>query len=169
MVRARTRSSTGVIAIFCAELQRGGLPTYGDGHQSRDFVYVADVVEAFLAADAALVERPEPSGPYNVGTGRETTVLELVERMRTICDSPGFVPALAAGTTGRDPANCARLLESRGRARMERPDVTDDGLERTASALGIAPFAGSGLALSHPDQTRNQHVALSGAVFRVAW
>jgi UDP-glucose 4-epimerase len=136
----------GVIAIFCAELQRGGLPiVYGDGHQSRDFVYVADVVEAFLAADAALVERPEPSGPYNVGTGRETTVLELVERIRTIGDSPGFVSQLAPARPGeiqRIALDCSRAAAELGwKARTS----LDHGLERTTSARGIArsPAQGS--------------------------
>src|SRR4051812_27356122 len=66
----------GVVAIFSERAQRSARATiYGDGRQTRDFVYVGDVVEANLAAAAS-------SGPVpavNVGTGRETSVLELVD------------------------------------------------------------------------------------------
>jgi UDP-glucose 4-epimerase len=64
----------GVIALFCRALLAGQPPViYGDGTQTRDYVYVGDVVRAFLAAAA----RPEP-GTWNIGTGREVSVLDLV-------------------------------------------------------------------------------------------
>lgn len=70
----------GVIAIFCGKLIDGGQPTvYGDGLQTRDYVYVGDVVEANLAAAAI-----DMSGAYNIGTGRQTTVLELVEALAVL-------------------------------------------------------------------------------------
>ena len=63
----------GVVAIFCSRALEGQQPTiYGDGTQARDFVYVGDVVTAFLAAADA--GRP---GTWNIGTGIETTVLGL--------------------------------------------------------------------------------------------
>jgi UDP-glucose 4-epimerase len=63
----------GVIAIFCDRLLAGDRPTiYGDGTQTRDFVFVGDVV----AAQLALAESSF-AGAVNVGTGRETTVSEL--------------------------------------------------------------------------------------------
>jgi UDP-glucose 4-epimerase len=63
----------GVVAIFCSRALGGQQPTiYGDGTQTRDYVYVGDVVTAFLAAADA--GRP---GTWNVGTGIETTVLRL--------------------------------------------------------------------------------------------
>jgi UDP-glucose 4-epimerase len=62
----------GVVAIFLDAL-REGRPTriFGDGTQTRDFVYVGDVAAALLAAAAG------PAGIYNVGTGAQTSVLEL--------------------------------------------------------------------------------------------
>src|SRR3954469_21876206 len=62
----------GVVAIFLERMARGE-PTsiYGDGGQSRDFVYVDDVVQACLAAAG------NAGGPFNVGTGRETSIREL--------------------------------------------------------------------------------------------
>ena len=67
---------SGVIALFAAALQEGRIPTvFGDGLQSRDFTYVTDVVQALTKA----AERPGVSGRvYNVGTGRSTTVLDLI-------------------------------------------------------------------------------------------
>ena len=63
----------GVVAIFLDRLRDGGgTSIFGDGSQTRDFVYAGDVADAFLAA--ARADRP---GIYNVGTGVETTVLEL--------------------------------------------------------------------------------------------
>jgi UDP-glucose 4-epimerase len=62
----------GVVAIFLERIARGQRTAiFGDGLQTRDFVYVGDVVGALLAAAG------NEGGPYNVGTGRETTVLDL--------------------------------------------------------------------------------------------
>jgi UDP-glucose 4-epimerase len=64
----------GVIAVFCASVLAGRAPViYGDGTQTRDYVYVGDVVRAFVAAADA-----GRAGTWNVGTGVETTVLDLI-------------------------------------------------------------------------------------------
>jgi UDP-glucose 4-epimerase len=62
----------GVVAIFLERMARGGETViYGDGLHSRDFVYVGDVVASLLATVG------HDGGPYNVGTGRDTTVAQL--------------------------------------------------------------------------------------------
>jgi UDP-glucose 4-epimerase len=62
----------GVVSIFLERMARDEPTTiFGDGTQTRDFVYVGDVVEAFLAAVG------HDAGVFNVGTGRETSVLDL--------------------------------------------------------------------------------------------
>jgi UDP-glucose 4-epimerase len=64
----------GVIAIFCGRLLEGGRPTvFGDGLQTRDYVYVGDVVSANLAAAAS-----QATGPFNIGTGVASSVLDIV-------------------------------------------------------------------------------------------
>src|SRR3954465_5641282 len=69
----------GVIAIFCGKLMSGDAPTiYGDGRQTRDYVFVSDVVAANLAA----ASHPEAHGVYNVGTGTERSVLEVLAALR---------------------------------------------------------------------------------------
>ena len=64
----------GVIPIFCSAALAGrDASVYGDGSQTRDYVYVGDVVRAFLAA----ADTGQP-GNWNIGTGVETSVLDLV-------------------------------------------------------------------------------------------
>jgi UDP-glucose 4-epimerase len=70
--RQEPHGEAGVVAIFMGLLEESGTPTiYGDGRQTRDYVYVGDVVDAVLRAAG------HDGGVYNVGTGVETSVLEL--------------------------------------------------------------------------------------------
>ena len=72
----------GVIAIFCGKLLDGGQPTvFGDGLQTRDYVYVGDVVEANLAAAAS-----QATGPFNIGTGVPSSVLDIVNALAPLAD-----------------------------------------------------------------------------------
>jgi UDP-glucose 4-epimerase len=86
----------GVIAIFCGKLRGGERPTvFGDGTQTRDYIYVGDVVAAALAAAES-----EASGPINIGTGIETDVLELARTLAEIDGAEGFEPQFAPPRTG---------------------------------------------------------------------
>jgi UDP-glucose 4-epimerase len=72
----------GVVAIFLERMEAGeGTAIFGDGEQTRDFVYVGDVVSAVLAA----AERAD--GIFNVGTGLETSVNRLHELCRDVAGS----------------------------------------------------------------------------------
>jgi len=121
----------GVIGIFCGLLLEGGRPTvFGDGTQTRDYIYVDDVVAALLAAAAS-----DAPGPINVGTGIETDVLELIARLGALHDGAGFEPEFAPARTGEvqriavDPARAGRELGW-------RPEVgLADGLRRTLDSL----------------------------------
>jgi UDP-glucose 4-epimerase len=111
--RQDPHGEAGVVAIFCERRRRGERPTvYGDGTQTRDYTYVADVVEAVLAAGAS-----GAGGAFNVGTGRESTVLDLVDLLREAGDGgDGFEPERAPPRAGEmlrsclDPARAAREL-----------------------------------------------------------
>lgn len=100
----------GVITIFCARALQGEEPViYGDGTQTRDYVYVGDVVRSFLAA--ADSGRP---GTWNIGAGTEVDVLDLVT----------IITGLAGHqvTPRFDPARPGELLRSAvaiGRARRD--------------------------------------------------
>jgi UDP-glucose 4-epimerase len=82
----------GVVAIFFDRFARGETATiFGDGLQTRDFVYVGDVVAALLAASAH-----EGGGIFNVGNGTETTVLALHQACAEaagVAAEPSFEPA----------------------------------------------------------------------------
>lgn len=82
--RQDPHGEAGVVAIFCGRLLDGESPIiFGDGRQTRDYVYVADVVEAMLAAERVLAERGVGlEGPFNIGTGLESSVLDLLDHLR---------------------------------------------------------------------------------------
>lgn len=85
----------GVIAIFCGKLLAGERPTvFGDGTQTRDYLHVDDVVAANLAAgDASL------TGSFNIGTGRETSVLDLVAALAPHAEAD-FTPVFEQARPG---------------------------------------------------------------------
>ena len=94
--RQDVHGEAGVVAIFCGCLLVGRTPcVYGDGRQTRDWVDVADVVQANL-----LAARSDVTGPINIARGEETSVLELVEALRATgaerglaLAEPEFLPA----------------------------------------------------------------------------
>jgi UDP-glucose 4-epimerase len=121
----------GVIAIFCGRLRAGERPTvFGDGKQTRDYIYVGDVVSAVLAAAGS-----EATGPINVGTGRETDVLELARQLGELGDAKSFEPEFAPARTGEvqrisiDPTRAREELGWRAEVRLE------DGLRLTLDSL----------------------------------
>lgn len=83
--RQDPHGEAGVIAIFCQRLLRDeDVTIYGDGLQTRDYVFVGDVVRANMTAlDTDYV------GPCNIGTGKETSVVELYERLSKAIGGPG--------------------------------------------------------------------------------
>jgi UDP-glucose 4-epimerase len=121
----------GVIAIFCGKVRDGGTPViFGDGTQTRDYVYVGDVVASNLAAASS-----EAGGAFNVGLGVETSVLDLVEALRGLADGP-FEPEHAperAGEVHHIALDCSRASSELGwSAQVE----LREGLERTLASLG---------------------------------
>lgn len=82
--RQNPHGEAGVVAIFSSRIREGKpLTIYGDGHQTRDYVYIADVVAAnMLLSDAPLADGGDmDQRAFNVGTGRETSVIELAQTL----------------------------------------------------------------------------------------
>jgi UDP-glucose 4-epimerase len=93
--RQDPHGEAGVVAIFCNALDSGSTPrVFGDGGQTRDYVFVGDVAAALVAAAES-----SAAGPFNVGTGIETSVLELGERLAAIA-GVSFEPELAPPRQG---------------------------------------------------------------------
>ncbi len=79
--RQDPHGEAGVVAIFLGLLRAGDAPKiFGDGRQTRDYVYVGDVAHATLAAVG------QAGGVFNVGTGIETSVIDLFAACRTVAD-----------------------------------------------------------------------------------
>jgi UDP-glucose 4-epimerase len=113
----------GVVSIFLDRLHRGGQAViFGDGLQVRDFVFVGDVVEALLAAAA------HAGGVFNVGSGVETTVVDLY-----------WACAEVAGSTTEPAFEAARLGDLRRSALDVSAAASWLGFRaRTPLAEGIA-------------------------------
>jgi UDP-glucose 4-epimerase len=123
--RQDPHGEAGVVAIFFGRLAHGEQPqVFGDGTQTRDYVYVADVVEATLAAFT------HPAGVFNVGTGVETSVLELLDactRAAGVDAEPTFAPPRTGELqrSALDPTLAERELGFRARTAL------GDGLSAT--------------------------------------
>jgi len=113
----------GVVGIWMRRLLTGhdGV-IYGDGGQSRDFVFVGDVVAANLAAF-----RKTAAGVFNVGTGIETTVNALYDEVARACGS--------AGAARREP----------GKPGEQRRSVLDVAKARTALGFSATVSLAEGL------------------------
>jgi len=75
--RQRSDGEAGVVAIFINKILKGEQPIInGDGKNTRDYVYVGDVVKANL-----LALKPRAHGAYNIGTGKETTVNQILDKI----------------------------------------------------------------------------------------
>ena len=119
---------SGVIALFIAAMNEGRTPTInGDGLQSRDFTYVANAVQAVLKAAQA----PDVSGKvFNVGTGRNITVLDLVAALNTILGKQ-LVPQHGPARAGDPRFSLADISRTQQYLGYE-PDVTfAEGLQKT--------------------------------------
>ena len=125
--RQDPHGEAGVVAIFCGRILDGKPVTiYGDGTQTRDYVYVGDVVRAVVAA-----ANSSASGiALNIGTGVETNVNDLYSTLASIAD----FPARAEHAPAR-PGEQKRSVISPARAERElgwRPEKKlADGLEET--------------------------------------
>lgn len=126
--QALPASHAPVIPRFLKQAATGGsLVAYGDGRQTRDYVYVDDVVEALTsAATAQGVDRTV----INVGSGQETSVAELIALIARIMDSqiePLFSPAEDGGVSRM----CADLSQAQAKLGFFPKMSLAEGVKRT--------------------------------------
>jgi UDP-glucose 4-epimerase len=131
--RQDPHGEAGVVAIFCNKMLKGEpLTVFGDGRQTRDYVYAGDVARANLAAATAKLApaRQVDVRAFNIGTGRETSVLELAETLRRASGTSVPVHHLPAraGELPRSAVSNQKAVASLG----WRPTVNlEDGLRMT--------------------------------------
>lgn len=124
--RQRKDGEAGVIAIFAGALLDGQIPHInGTGEQTRDYVFVEDVVRANMAASELDVD-----GIFNVGTGVETSVNELYRALATALGTTAAAPHAAAkpGEQMRSVLDGSKLRKLAG---LPEPVSIEEGLRRT--------------------------------------
>ncbi len=144
-----TSPYSGVISRFVTlALRQQPLTIFGDGLQTRDFIYVSDVVEAYLfAANVCSESLKAEKDVYNIGTGQSTTIVELAKAINTLVGEScrgGLLP----GATRRYSFFCGvrgGLWQGR---RVGAPGITPRGagenhrVGRRVSKSGAAAIAG---------------------------
>jgi UDP-glucose 4-epimerase len=121
----------GVIAIFCGKLMDGGRPTiYGDGRQTRDYIYVGDVVRGQLAA----ADNRTHNGAFNIGTGRESSVLDLLEILQQQGGRDDFEPQFAEARLGEIERSCLDVTRARTELGWQAETGLAEGMSATLEA-----------------------------------
>ncbi len=129
--RQDPHGEAGVIAIFCGRIRAGGRPKiFGDGTQTRDYVYVGDLVQALIAAGDA-----RETGVVNVGTEEETSVLELVRVLSQLHGPQTPEPEFAPARLGELDRSCLDATRARERLGWRAATPIADGLRLTYEAL----------------------------------
>jgi UDP-glucose 4-epimerase len=129
--RQDVHGEAGVVAIFCGHLVEGRRPTvFGDGGQTRDWVDVSDVVRAnLLAAESDL------TGPFNIGHGRETSVLDLLDALRDVSDRPPLEAVFEPERPGEVRRSCLDVTRARNELGWEAQVSLRDGLSTILAGL----------------------------------
>lgn len=126
--RQNPHGEAGVVAIFGRRMLEGRQPViYGDGEQTRDYVYVGDVVRANLAA----LEYPA-SGTFNIGTSVETNVNDLFRALRDRIDS-SVAEEHEKGRPGEQRRSVLDFAHARRELGWRPRYVLDDGLDETVT------------------------------------
>lgn len=129
--RQDPRGDAGVIAIFCDRVLAGHRPiVYGDGRQTRDYIFVSDIVAANLAAASA---EGLAHDEYNIGTGTEVSVLELAQAVAAAAgvDPPAFEPDFAPARPGELDRSCLDVTRARHDLGLPPPMPLAEGLAHT--------------------------------------
>jgi len=125
--RQNAKGEAGVIAIFMERLLAAQPATInGDGTQTRDFVYVDDVVQANLAA----TDDPSLGGAWNVGTGVESSVNDIY-RLLAAATGTSAPPQHAPAKPGEQLRSILDPARLRRRAPLPDPVELEDGIRRT--------------------------------------
>ena len=122
---------SGVISLFITALLAGKRPTiYGDGEQTRDFTYVANVVDGALKACTA----PKASGEViNVATAERISLNRLFQEVRTLIGGDGIEPVYAEGRDGDIRDSLADITKARAILDYAPSVPFEEGLKKTVA------------------------------------
>jgi UDP-glucose 4-epimerase len=131
--RQNPHGEAGVVAIFCSRILEGKpLTVFGEGMQTRDYVYAVDVAQANVAAVSRPLARPAQLDlrAYNVGTSRQTTVLDLANGLRRAARSD--VPVQHAPARTGEQQRSAIIVDKAAKELGWQPKVQlEEGLRLT--------------------------------------
>ena len=131
--RQDPKGEAGVVTIFINKLLKGERPTiFGNGNQTRDFVFVEDVVAALLKA----IEYKGNKEVFNIGTGIETSINELYEvisKLLKVKIKPKYVPE----KPGDLKRNCLDISLARRELKWELKYNLEKGLQKTIKNLKL--------------------------------
>ena len=129
--RQDVHGEAGVVAIFCGCLVEERTPTvFGDGRQTRDWVDVLDVVRANLVAAES-----ELTGPFNIGNGRETAVLDLIAALDEVSGGAMPAPDFAPERPGEVRRSCLNVSRAKRELGWEAEVQLRDGLRLILAGL----------------------------------
>ena len=125
--RQNNKGEAGVVAIFCTKVLQNEPPViYGDGKQTRDFVYVGDIVRANV-----LAMKSKKCGAYNVGTGKESDINTLAKHIKNSLSYKNEFHH-KDGRRGEQKRSCLSFDKIRKDLGWE-PDISlDEGIKLTA-------------------------------------
>jgi UDP-glucose 4-epimerase len=137
--RQDPHGEAGVVAIFCGKLRAGARPViFGDGEQTRDYVYVGDLVEALVRAGDV-----RDGGVVNVGTEEETSVLELVRVLGELHGPGAPEPEFRPARLGELDRSCLAAGRARELLGWQARTPIGEGLRLTYAAHGAPAASGS--------------------------
>ncbi len=117
----------GVIAVFCRRMLTGeSISIYGNGEQTRDFVYVGDVVEAFTRA-----LNSKKTGIFNIGTGKETSINRIFAYLEKINGQDGIKPEYLPSKKGEQIRSCLEAKKAKKLLGWKPRVMINEGLKQT--------------------------------------
>ena len=128
--RQNAEGEAGVVAIFCNRILKEQRPTiFGDGKQTRDFIFVEDVVEA-----AILALNKDKIGIFNVGMGRETSINEIFQKLRQLTGKE-IEAVYAPAKKGDVRRSCLNYFEIKNEFGWEPKHTLEQGLTKTLESI----------------------------------
>jgi UDP-glucose 4-epimerase len=137
--RQNPHGDAGVIAIFCGRALEGKAPMiFGDGTQTRDYIFVGDVVHANLLAG----DHADAAGEFNIGTEVESTILDILEALRPHLDDPSsFEPTFEPARLGELQRSCLDATRARAELGFQARTSLAEGIGVTFASVKEAAGA----------------------------